>query len=106
MATEDTINGACNCGAIKISIPKSSLPTYCGLCHCLNCRASSGSLFSVNLPTPTKDISIIGEPKIYIDRNTDSGHTVGRRFCGDCGSYVLTHSIAIILDAWFLSVMF
>lgn len=37
--------GRCNCNAIRISVPASSFPTYCALCHCLNCRASSGSLF-------------------------------------------------------------
>lgn len=46
MADHETlVYGTCNCGAIKISLPKSSFPSYCGLCHCANCRASSGSLY-------------------------------------------------------------
>ena len=45
-----------------------------------------GFRFSVNLPTPTKDIITTGTPKVYADKETESGHTVNRNFCGDCGS--------------------
>ena len=41
----DDVKGHCNCGAITVSIAKDAFPSYCGLCHCLNCRASSGSLY-------------------------------------------------------------
>lgn len=80
---------ACNCGATKISIPKSSVPPFSELCHCLACRASSGFLFFVSLPMPTKDVVIEGTPKAYVDKDTDSRHIARRHFCGNCGSYVL-----------------
>ncbi len=44
MASPEIIHGACNCGRITVSLPRSAFPTASSLCHCLNCRASGGSL--------------------------------------------------------------
>jgi hypothetical protein len=41
----------------------------------------------VNLPTPTKDITVEGTPKIHSDIAA-SGNTSDRLFCGDCGREV------------------
>ncbi|PMD24105.1 hypothetical protein NA56DRAFT_643385, partial [Hyaloscypha hepaticicola] len=89
MDSSDIIKGACNCGRITVSLPRSSLPSASTLCHCLNCRASSGSLFAANLPTPTEDVTIEGQPKIHTDI-ANSGNTAERHFCGDCGSAIKT----------------
>ncbi|KFY63694.1 hypothetical protein V496_03795 [Pseudogymnoascus sp. VKM F-4515 (FW-2607)] len=88
-STTDNIQGACNCGAIGIKIEASSFPAMAGLCHCFNCQASGGSLFSYNLPTPTKAIEITGTPKIFTE-TTGKGTTANRHFCGDCGSPIMT----------------
>ncbi|KAH7418244.1 Mss4-like protein [Cadophora sp. MPI-SDFR-AT-0126] len=85
----ETIYGACNCGKIIISLPRTSLPSSSTLCHCSNCRASSGSLFAVNMLTSTADIKIEGSPKIHVDIAA-SGNTVNRHFCGDCGSAIMS----------------
>ena len=44
--------------------------------------------FSVNLVVKTDDIKFKDESKmsVYEDKNTDSGHTAIRKFCGNCGS--------------------
>ncbi|KAI9050066.1 hypothetical protein LZ554_006211 [Drepanopeziza brunnea f. sp. 'monogermtubi'] len=89
---EDTLQGSCNCGNIVVSLPISSLPSSVTLCHCSECRASSGSLFAVNIFTPTENIKIEGTPKIH-DYVAASGNTVHRHFCGDCGSYDLGPSL-------------
>ncbi|CAF4005627.1 unnamed protein product, partial [Rotaria sp. Silwood1] len=34
------------------------------------------------------DVKIQGQPKLYKDPNTDSGTTVERAFCSNCGSPV------------------
>ncbi|GAA6013197.1 hypothetical protein JCM11491_005211 [Sporobolomyces phaffii] len=85
-------SGSCNCGAVKIEVPDSAFPKESVLCHCKNCRASSGSVFTVNLVIPTDQIKFVNESavKVYEDKNTDSGHTAVRKFCGNCGSGVLT----------------
>lgn len=40
-----SIQGACNCGAIAVTVPKDQWPKSSMVCHCLNCRASGGSLY-------------------------------------------------------------
>jgi hypothetical protein len=54
------------------------------------------SSFAVNLPTPTKDITIEGQPKIHSDIAM-SGNTADRHFCSDCGSYVLNSDFCATL---------
>jgi hypothetical protein len=57
-----------------------------GVCHCKNCQRQAGSAFSTLAGVPLNELHIAGEPKLYIDPDTDSGNTVKRFFCGDCGS--------------------
>jgi len=52
------------------------------------------SSFAVNLPTPTKDITINGEPKVHSDVAM-SGNNADRHFCSDCGSYVLISELCV-----------
>ncbi|KAH8821319.1 Mss4-like protein [Xylogone sp. PMI_703] len=91
MAEAKYIYGTCNCGKIKISIPKDSFPTSSMLCHCMNCRVAGGTLFSVNLATPVKAVSVTGTTKTYNDTG-DSGKPVIRHFCGDCGSPIFSEA--------------
>ncbi|KAH9213994.1 Mss4-like protein [Leptodontidium sp. 2 PMI_412] len=84
----ETITGLCNCGKVGVSFPKVAFPPYSVLCHCLSCRASSGGMYSSFVVMPTKDVTIIGEPKLYKDYETTSGGLLNRWFCGDCGSAV------------------
>ncbi|CAF1474223.1 unnamed protein product [Adineta steineri] len=86
--TSSTVTSKCLCGQITVSVPQAALNrTECvGLCYCKNCRQSSGGLESYNLYLPEKDVTIDGQPKIYEDKNTDSGIKIQRAFCGNCGS--------------------
>jgi hypothetical protein len=34
-----------------------------------------------------EDFDVEGQPKIYLDLQTDSGKQLQRWFCGDCGRY-------------------
>ncbi|BGP13636.1 hypothetical protein JCM10213_007812 [Rhodosporidiobolus nylandii] len=85
------IQGHCNCGTVTIEV--AATPDTIALCSCTSCRASSGSLFSVNLVVPAEQLTITsGEGNVteYDDKNTDSGHTATRRFCRTCGSAIST----------------
>ncbi|KZP31080.1 hypothetical protein FIBSPDRAFT_850067 [Athelia psychrophila] len=84
-----TIKGSCNCGAITLSVPSEAFPSHSIICRCTNCRASGGSLFSVNLMIPIEKITVSGQTKVYHDKG-DSGGFVKRHFCGDCGSPVFS----------------
>ncbi|KAF2468905.1 uncharacterized protein BDR25DRAFT_289884 [Lindgomyces ingoldianus] len=82
--------GACNCGSITITLP--SLPSRSILCYCFNCRRAGGPC-SVNYVIELSEIEIEDAQntlKSYQDSNTKSGNTITRRFCGNCGSPVMS----------------
>jgi hypothetical protein len=78
------ITGSCLCGAIRftVSAPVADLRA----CHCTSCQKASGATGSVNAVMPVAAFTITqGAPKRY-DARADSGRTLHRYFCGDCGS--------------------
>jgi len=74
------------CGAIRYSI---SVPvTELRACHCTTCQKGSGTQGSVNAVIPASAFKLTkGTLKRY-DSPADSGRTLYRFFCGDCGSPV------------------
>ena len=82
---EMEITGQCLCGAIKYELLNP--PAMTGVCHCKNCQRQAGSAFSTLAGVAKSDFSLtLGKMKLYEDGDTDSGNTVKRFFCGDCGS--------------------
>jgi hypothetical protein len=78
------IIGGCLCGAIRYEIhaPVTGLRA----CHCTHCQKSSGAGGSVNAVLATSDFRITqGSTSVYADK-ADSGRTLMRHFCGNCGS--------------------
>lgn len=82
--------GGCNCGEIRYEL--TGEPGAVLACHCLNCQRQGGAAFSVNLIMTHDQVSITGTPKIYVDKDTDSGSFAHRHFCGTCGSPIMTLS--------------
>lgn len=82
------IEGGCNCGAVRYTIDAD--PLAVAACHCTRCRRQSGSIYSVNLLAPTAAVAILGEIKVFEDTDTTSGAPVYRKFCGACGSPILS----------------
>jgi hypothetical protein len=80
----ETLTGSCLCGAIRYSV---TVPvTELRACHCTHCQKSSGAGGSVNAVVPSDAFKITqGTPRRY-DARADSGRTLHRYFCGDCGS--------------------
>ena len=80
----EPLTGSCLCGAIRftLSAPVSELRA----CHCASCQKASGASGSVNAVVPLSAFKITqGTPKRF-DAKADSGRTLHRYFCGDCGS--------------------
>jgi len=78
------ITGGCLCGAVRytVSVAVSGLRA----CHCTHCQKTSGTGSSVNAVLSARDFAITkGAPKRYAAK-ADSGRTLLRYFCGDCGS--------------------
>jgi hypothetical protein len=80
----DILTGSCLCGAIRYSL--SAPITELRVCHCTHCQKASGTGASVNAPLPTSAFKLTqGRLKRHTGK-ADSGRTLYRFFCGDCGS--------------------
>jgi hypothetical protein len=80
------LTGSCLCGAIRyaISVPVSELRA----CHCKSCQKISGAGGTVNAMLPSEAFKLTqGTLKRYT-AIADSGRTLHRHFCGDCGAHI------------------
>ncbi|MBX5045325.1 GFA family protein [Rhizobium lentis] len=66
--------GSCLCGAVAYHVEGE--PLRVGLCHCADCRKSTGSAFVFFALWPRGDFSYTGEIATF----------AGRSFCPACGS--------------------
>ncbi len=82
-----SFTGGCACGAIRYEC--SAEPLYMGNCHCRECQRVSGGAHTSTLLVPKAALSITGEVK-YHERKGDSGQTVRKGFCPNCGSPLFT----------------
>jgi len=82
--------GSCLCGAVKYEITAEPIATR--ICWCRDCQhiASNGT---VNIIVPSAELSISGELGVF-KKGADSGSTVERRFCPQCGSHLFANSSA------------
>lgn len=88
-----SITGGCLCGAIRYSV--STPVTGLRACHCTHCQKTSGTGSSVNAVITNRDFAITkGTPKRYAAK-ADSGRTLMRFFCGDCGSPIYSQREAM-----------
>ncbi|ORY26952.1 Mss4-like protein [Naematelia encephala] len=84
MGTAATITGQCLCGAVTMSMP---IPTSeaTQICHCIDCRKSTGCLAIPLIRVPLTSFHYQGEISTYYAPGL-SGASVGRVFCLICGS--------------------
>jgi hypothetical protein len=83
------MTGSCLCGSVKVILRQDVFSKPNGhICYCESCRKSTGTTGFNGLST-TKDKVEIQDPKqmikTYIDSATDSGRTIERNFCSNCG---------------------
>jgi hypothetical protein len=76
----ERFTGSCRCGNVRLVA--TGRPYRVGLCHCLDCRKHSGSLFGGSAIFPQDAVTIEGETRDY----------AGRCFCPRCGSPVFGRS--------------
>lgn len=84
------ISGACLCGAVRYSSNVDE-PIMTAICHCENCQRQTGTAFSIIIGVPEDSISFESDDtlKEYLDHGK-SGKAVRRKFCGSCGSPILS----------------
>lgn len=80
--------GRCLCGAVTYRLTVD--PVAARICWCHDCQriAANGT---VNVVVPTDALEIQGALAEYVSA-ADSGNTIRRRFCPQCGSHVCANS--------------
>ncbi|MBU0589481.1 MAG: GFA family protein [Gammaproteobacteria bacterium] len=80
----DSVTGGCLCGNIRYTVSQPLLNIIA--CHCTHCQRASGAGASHNAAIATSAVTFTsGKPKVFAD-TAQSGNTLYRHFCGDCGS--------------------
>lgn len=88
MATE--LEGGCQCGAVRYRI--SGDPVYVALCHCEDCRKSSGAPMTSWSAFAEQDVTFTaGEPRHF--RSSENGT---RSFCPTCGTGLLYRNPVVL----------
>lgn len=95
----ETRTGKCLCGAVSYSVIWP--PAMTMACHCKDCQRQAGTILSVISAFPMESVTINGTLKTFHGTG-ESGGTVLRKFCGECGSPVLSE----IPQAQFASMYF
>jgi len=90
-----TIEGACLCGATTVKVAEDHNEQI--ICHCNDCKQTSGSGFSTNILAKDDKLTVSGSKVDYVSKAA-SGRDVTRTFCGKCGSSI-SHKSAAFGDA-------
>ncbi|KAI2628172.1 Mss4-like protein [Xylaria nigripes] len=75
--------GSCLCGKLRYSYEGEA---YKMVCHCLDCRKTSGSTYSTNFVVPETNFKVLSGTAKTFSKAADSGKVITSNFCGDCGS--------------------
>jgi hypothetical protein len=90
-----TRTGGCLCGKVRYEVAWPAAAIV--VCHCSDCQKQAGTAFSVVGVTPRDGIRVTGQLETFSHPGS-SGQTVNRKFCGTCGSPVLTDTDAARAD--------
>ena len=82
------IVGGCLCGRVRYR--GSAEPLFTANCHCKHCQKTTGTSFSIVLGLPRDSLVLEGGPLTTYRDTGESGMAVQRKFCGTCGSPVLS----------------
>jgi hypothetical protein len=82
----------CACGAIKFEF--NTDPSFIANCHCNDCKRASGGEMATFFAVPEDDFTLLsGKPKPF-HYIANSGKSLDRNFCPECGSRVFTSNLA------------
>ncbi len=89
--SENTYNGSCFCGAVKLTV--SGAPVAMGYCHCESCRHwSAGLVNAFTLWDPKAVVITQGDDNLGSYAKTDNSH---RKWCKVCGGHVFTEHLGM-----------
>ena len=75
---------SCRCGALKARTRGE--PAVVSVCHCLACKARTGSAFSWNATWLDERVETEGEARSWTRTSDDGGRWCTSHFCPACGS--------------------
>jgi hypothetical protein len=75
--------GGCQCGQVRYDCYAE--PILMGNCHCRDCQRATGTAFAAGILVPRDAVTVTGDVKYY-EVTGDSGQTIARGFCPNCGS--------------------
>lgn len=78
--------GGCACGKVRYEC--SERPIVQLICHCRDCQRAGGSAFAAFVVVPSDRLVYKGTALRHYDVRAESGRTLRRQFCGECGSPV------------------
>ena len=82
----ESLTGGCLCGEIRyvVDCPVERLAA----CYCNDCQRMTSAGGSINALVPASAFRLTkGQTKVFT-KQADSGNTLHRHFCGDCGSWI------------------
>ena len=82
-------NGGCHCGAIRYSVDGE--PKHASVCHCVDCRRTTGALTTGWIGFPSEGFTVEGETRVY-----NSSEGVDRHFCAACGTSLFYFNEAML----------
>jgi hypothetical protein len=80
------MKASCQCGKLTAEVADGA-EAMTILCHCLDCQRRTGSPFGTIAYFPREAVTVSGTPSEYT-RTGDSGQTLTRGFCPECGAAV------------------
>lgn len=84
------LSGHCLCG--KVSYSADAEPVMTVACHCEHCQRQTGTSFSIIVGIPDEALTFGNDETLKAYNDTgESGHSVHRRFCSNCGSPIVTN---------------
>ena len=95
-------SGKCACGAITYEFDAE--PGFVAVCHCLDCKRASGGEAATFLGVPENGFAVLsGKPKPF-KYVADSGKSLNRNFCPDCGSRLFTSQLESFPETVFVMI--
>ena len=96
----DAITGACLCGRVKYRVEGPF--DFFHLCHCSQCRRSTGTAHAANLFTQPERLQWLAGEELVKRYVPDEPNVISKAFCTHCGSlvpYTSLHSGRLIIPA-------
>lgn len=84
------LTGNCLCGNVRFEADGDIAMQ--GNCHCTDCQQISGSPFATLVFVKEDDVKISGETKTF-EHKVDSGNSLTKTFCPNCGSQMFGGNI-------------